>query len=75
MKCLCGYEKVDEGQFVGQLEHRIAEEPDFKNGDEDFRCFPSSAKYRYCDVGWSSDGSGGEDIYACPKCGTVKIDL
>lgn len=70
MKCICGYEYLDEFD----LKYRLKKEPNFKNGDEDFIYTSNSINFTHplC-----SPFSCGYDhsVYVCPSCGTLKIDV
>lgn len=71
MKCLCGYERLDQWK----LEDRKEKEPDFKNGEEDFITSENSIRFEVRPSGYGDDGTENEYLYACPKCGTIKIEL
>lgn len=61
MKCACGYEKGTKTVFnINRLKFEI------EYGDFDFIKMKSVE---------SENGKFEYDTYACPKCGTVKIDV
>ena len=70
MKCLCGYEKVNDWR----LEGRLKDEPNFKNGGEDFKSSQHSIRFEMSEPNYQYDGVEDKYLYACPKCGTIKID-
>lgn len=67
MKCVCGYEhlrewQLEEGQTTGDKEFITLQHPVIRIEDE---CFD----------GWHGSPLKDVDIYACPKCGTLKIEV
>lgn len=62
MKCVCGYEHLQEPN----LEWRKEEDPNFVNGDEDFHLITTPLY-----IGYEDRRVYG---YVCPKCGTVRIE-
>ena len=74
MKCLCGYERISEWS-EWEFEQAIEQNPDFVNGEEAFIESNSSMNFQMRESDYSSDGSSNCTIYACPKCGTLKIDI
>ena len=86
MKCLCGYQKSSDYEFEEELktwqesqdEYRLKGFPVPKmpiNGDEEWISSNSSINFQIYEAGYSSDGAENKTIYACPKCGTLKIDI
>ena len=71
MKCICGYERVDKWRLGDKLEG----DPNFKNGDEDFNMSAHPVRIDMQEEYYGRDGIEDKYLYACPKCGTVKIDL
>lgn len=71
MICLCGYE-----QIIGfeEAEERRTLDPDFKNGDESFHRSQVERVFKIGNAPWV-DNTEDKYLYACPKCGTVKIEL
>lgn len=70
MKCLCGYERIEDHK----IEERTKEEPEFKNGDEDFHRSQSPIRIKMSDAPFS-DQMEDRYLHACPKCGNVKIEF
>lgn len=63
MKCLCGYENITD---YDEIEERTALDLDFKNGEFLFL----RSHLTFIDIHGKS-----HNLYACPKCGTVKIEI
>jgi len=74
MKCVCGYEKITDWDTY-ELKSKLEEFPDFKNGDEDFKMSNSTINFQLREIDYYENGESNETIYACPKCGTLKIDI
>lgn len=70
MKCACGYERINDDD---ELEDMLEEDFNFRNGDEDFIELNITATYEcednYCKSLYEAE------IYACPKCGTLKMKI
>lgn len=72
MKCVCGYEHLEDWE----LENKLEDEPDFKNGDEEFIRSKQGFPFQINSYNWyDTDGQEMKSIFACPKCGTLKISL
>ena len=71
MKCTCGYEYEEEdidysdGSIVLP---QVGDEP-FLKCESVYFAFPTFNKFN------ERTGSNVSSIYACPKCGTVKVDI
>lgn len=70
MKCLCGYQYLSESDMMFM-------DPEFIPEDLQTKPFIEAEskirfKMRYSD--FSSDGTEAQIIYACPECGTLKIN-
>ena len=74
MKCICGYENIPKWDEWA-IEQRLEEDPTFENGDEEFLKSNSTINFQLRDLDYHSDGSSNCIIYACPKCGTLKIEI
>lgn len=67
MKCICGYEKVEHWRTDDGI----------GIGDEDFitiDCFGKPFETSKRKNNWNGDCET-TYLYACPKCGTVKMDI
>ena len=72
MKCVCGYEQLDDWE----LKNRLEEDPNFVNGDEEFKGSQLPVRIQMYTAGYRGyTGIEDKTLYACPKCGTVKITL
>lgn len=70
MKCICGYEHIE----LYDVQGRQDVEPSFKNGDKPFFTLDGDVYFRDENTGVFSKGNI-HTVYACPECGTLKIDL
>lgn len=70
MKCVCGYERISSDY---ELDERLEEDFDFKNGDEDFIALNITATYESEGIYYTNIKEA--HIYACPKCGTLKMNI
>lgn len=86
MKCLCGYAKFSDYEYevalkqwqVDQDEAHLKAWPVPKmpiNGDEEWISSNNSINFQVSEPGYTYDGNENKTIYACPKCGTLKLDV
>ena len=71
MKCLCGYEQISN---KWELSERLKVDPDFENGEDIFYESEQTVEFTIAPMDYNWDGKQKEFLYACPKCGTIKID-
>lgn len=74
MKCICGYEQIPDWDSWN-LEQKLEENPDFKNGDKDFIRSNSSINFQLEESGYTYSGDSNCTVFACPECGTLKIEI
>ena len=74
MKCVCGYENIPKWDKWA-IEQRVGEAPDFINGDEEFIESNSTINFQLREADYNGPGDSNCSIYACPKCGTLKIEI
>ncbi len=65
MKCVCGYERLQSWQ--GPTDKEI--------GEDDFILLETAVIKREKEYSCGYDDKEEVYLYACPKCGTVKIEL
>ncbi|MCK4828476.1 hypothetical protein KA005_72770 [bacterium] len=71
MKCLCGYERIE----GWDLQNKKEETPNYVNGDSEFKRSEFPIRVKMHDGDYHSSGIGDNYLYACPKCGAVKLNL
>lgn len=71
MKCQCGYEYVSDWS----LEDILEDNPSFVNGKNEFIPSKNEIQFMFHDGDCYSDGYMNKTIYACPECGTLKIEV
>lgn len=73
MRCLCGYAHY--GNDSWGLEQELEKHPEFVDGDKEFISTNSSMNFKMDEGDYYGNGYENKTIFACPECGTLKIDI